>query len=184
MRTFRAFITRRHLAAAALTGIASAAATTLVPAARADQAGQADQAARAGHGDPAARLSRARLERNKRTAVAFYDLAFNKKRPREAVERYAGPVYIQHNPLFADGTDAFIAAVTAFTEQNPQLHVDIRTVIAEGDRVLTHSLLTLSPADRGTVAADIFRLERGRIVEHWDVVQPFPETSVNDHPMF
>jgi predicted SnoaL-like aldol condensation-catalyzing enzyme len=92
------------------------------------------------------------------------------RRPREAVERFAGPVYIQHNPLFADGTDAFIAAVTAFTEQNPQLHVDIRTVIAEGDRVLTHSLLTLSPADRGTVAADIFRLDRCRIVEHWDVV--------------
>jgi predicted SnoaL-like aldol condensation-catalyzing enzyme len=169
----RTFVTRRRLAVAALTGLAS---TALTPAA----ARAADQADR--HG--VAARSRARLERNKRTAAAFYDLAFNQKRPKEAVRRYAGPVYIQHNPLFADGTDAFIAAVTAFTEQNPQLHVDIRTVIAEGDRVLTHSLITLSPDDRGTVAADIFRLDRGRIVEHWDVVQPFPETSVNDHPMF
>jgi predicted SnoaL-like aldol condensation-catalyzing enzyme len=175
----RTFVTRRRLAVAALTGLAS---TALTPSAAraADLAGQTDQAGR----DGGAARSRARLERNKRTAVAFYDLAFNQGRPKEAVRRYAGPVYIQHNPLFADGTDAFIAAVTAFTEQNPQLHVDIRTVIAEGDRVLTHSLITLSPDDRGTVAADIFRLDRGRIVEHWDVVQPFPETSVNDHPMF
>jgi predicted SnoaL-like aldol condensation-catalyzing enzyme len=174
----RTFVTRRRLAVAALTGLAS---TALTPsAARAvDQAGRGDGGAGA-----AASRSRARLDRNKRTAVAFYDLAFNQKRPAEAVRRYAGPVYIQHNPLFADGTDAFIAAVTAFTEQNPRLHVDIRTVIAEGDRVLTHSLITLSPEDRGTVAADIFRLDRGRIVEHWDVVQPFPENSVNDHPMF
>ncbi|HEU5158226.1 MAG TPA: nuclear transport factor 2 family protein [Streptosporangiaceae bacterium] len=169
----RTFITRRRLAVATLTGLAS---TAIAPAAaRADQAGTA--------GDAASR-SRARLERNKRTVVGFYDLAFNQKRPQEAVRRFAGPMYIQHNPLFADGTDAFIAAVTAFTEQNPQLHVDIRTVIAEGDRVLTHSLITLSPDDLGLVAADIFRIERGRIVEHWDVVQPFPETSVNDHPMF
>lgn len=165
------FVTRRRLAVASLTGLA---ATVLTP-----------SAARAADRDGAAAgVSRARLERNKRTAVAFYELAFNEKRPAEAVRRYAGPVYIQHNPLFADGTDAFIAAVTAFAEQNPGLHVDIRTVIAEGDRVLTHSLITLSPDDRGTVAADIFRLHRGRVVEHWDVVQPFPETSVNDHPMF
>jgi predicted SnoaL-like aldol condensation-catalyzing enzyme len=167
----RTFVTRRRLAVAALTGLAS---TALTP----------STATAADRDGAAASRSRARLERNKRTAVAFYELAFNEKRPAEAVRRYAGPIYIQHNPLFADGTDAFIAAVTAFTEQNPQLHVDIRTVIAEGDRVLTHSLITLSPDDLGTVAADIFRLDRGRIVEHWDVVQPFPETSVNDHPMF
>jgi predicted SnoaL-like aldol condensation-catalyzing enzyme len=179
MRTFRTYITRRRLAVAALTGVAS---TALAPAtARADQAGRDGTGHGAANGTA---HGRARLERNKRIAVAFYDLAFNQKRPREAVERFAGPVYIQHNPLFADGTDAFIAAVTAFTEQNPQLHVDIRTVIAEGDRVLTHSLVTLSPTDRGTVAADIFRLDRGRVVEHWDVLQAFPETSVNDHPMF
>jgi predicted SnoaL-like aldol condensation-catalyzing enzyme len=70
------------------------------------------------------------------------------------------------------------------TRRTRKLHVDIRTVIAEGDRVPTHSLVTLSPADRGTVGADIFRLDRGRVVEHWDVMQAFPETSVNDHPMF
>lgn len=165
----RTFITRRRLGVAALTGLAT---TALAPAtARADEAGHADHGA-------------AHLRRNKQTVVEFYTLAFNGKRPAEAVRRYVGPVYIQHNPLFADGPDAFIAAVTAFTTDNPQVNVDIRTVFAEGDRVLTHSLLTLNPTDRGTVAADIFRLDRGKIVEHWDVVQPFPETSANPHPMF
>jgi predicted SnoaL-like aldol condensation-catalyzing enzyme len=165
----RTFITRRRLGLAALGGLATAA---LAPdAAYAEGSG--------GH-------SRAQLRRNKRNVVAFYELAFNEGRPEEAVARYAGPEYIQHNPLFADGTEAFIEAVTALTEANPEVHVDIRTVFAEGDRVLTHSLLTLNPDDLGLVAADIFRIDRhtGRIVEHWDVVQPFPTESVNDHPMF
>ncbi|HEY7484949.1 MAG TPA: ester cyclase [Streptosporangiaceae bacterium] len=167
----RTFITRRRLGVAALTGLAT---TAFAPAtARADQG-------HAGHGDH----GDARLRHNKQSVVGFYTLAFNGKQPAKAVERYVGPVYIQHNPLFADGPEAFIAAVTDFTTQFPQVHVDIRTVIAEGDRVVTHSLLTLDPSDRGTVAADIFRLDRGKIVEHWDVVQPFPETSVNPHPMF
>jgi predicted SnoaL-like aldol condensation-catalyzing enzyme len=158
----REFITRRRVGLAAMGGVTTALLTPGI--ARADGQGQ--------------------LRRNKQTAVAFYDLAFNQKRPREAVERYLGPVYIQHNPLFADGAEAFINAVTAFTAANPQLHVDIRTVLADADRVMTHSLITLNPNDRGVVAMDMFRLERGKIVEHWDVVQPFPESSVNDHPMF
>ena len=125
------------------------------------------------------------LERNKRTVVAFYTTAFNEAKPRLAVERYLGPVYIQHNPLAADGAEAFIAFVEAFTASNPQLHVDIKRVIAECDLVVTHSHLTLSPSDRGSAVMDIFRLnERGRVVEHWDVIQPVPETSANDNGMF
>jgi predicted SnoaL-like aldol condensation-catalyzing enzyme len=50
--------------------------------------------------------------------------------------------------------------------------------------VVTHSLHKTSPEDRGTAAADIFRLEEGKVVEHWDVLQPVPESAANDHPMF
>jgi predicted SnoaL-like aldol condensation-catalyzing enzyme len=159
----REFLTRRRLGLAAMGGVTAALLSPGIA--------QADGA----HGQ---------LRRNKRIAVAFYDLAFNRKDPVEAVRRYMGPVYIQHNPLFADGAEAFINAVTAFTQANPRLRVDIRTVLADADRVITHSLITLNPDDLGVVAMDMFRLERGRIVEHWDVVQPFPEESVNDHPMF
>jgi predicted SnoaL-like aldol condensation-catalyzing enzyme len=74
--------------------------------------------------------------------------------------------------------------VQGFAEQFPQMSVDIKRAVAEGDLVVTHSLLKTSPEDRGTAAADIFRLEDGKVVEHWDVVQPVPESAANDHPMF
>jgi predicted SnoaL-like aldol condensation-catalyzing enzyme len=124
-------------------------------------------------------------ERNKQNVIGFYTLAFNEKKPEEAVERYIGSEYIQHNPQAPDGADAFIQFVKAFTGQFPELTVEIKRAIGEGDLVVTHGLLKTSPDDRGTAAADIFRLDaNGKIVEHWDVLQPMPETSANDHPMF
>jgi len=120
------------------------------------------------------------LERNKQTVVEYYELAFNGKQPEQAVEKYVGPEYIQHNPQAPDGPEAFIAFVKAF----PEASVDIRSVFADGDIVITHSLLKFTPGDRGTVAVDLFRLEDGKVVEHWDVLQPFPEESANPHPMF
>ena len=69
-------------------------------------------------------------------------------------------------------------------EQFPQMSLNIKRAVAEGDLVVTHSLLKTSTEDRGTAAADIFRLEEGKVVEHWDVLQPVPESAANDHPMF
>ena len=124
------------------------------------------------------------LEENKQTVRAFYDLAFNQKEPEEAVARYVGSTYIQHNPMAGDGPQPFIEFVRAYTGQFPERRVDIKRVIAEGDLVVTHSLLKTSPEDRGTAAADIFRLEDGKVVEHWDVLQAVPETAANDNTMF
>jgi predicted SnoaL-like aldol condensation-catalyzing enzyme len=124
------------------------------------------------------------MERNKQIVVEFYELAFNAKQPRQAVERYVGPQYIQHNPQAPDGAEAFVGFVTQFAEQFPELSIEIKRVVGEGDIVVTHGLIKASGEDPGTVAADFFRLQDGKIVEHWDVVQPFPETSANDHPMF
>jgi predicted SnoaL-like aldol condensation-catalyzing enzyme len=136
------------------------------------------------HGSHGA-CSPAQVQRNKATVVAYYTTAFNDKKPEEAVAKYGGPVYIQHNPLAADGFEAFIGFVKAFTTQFPQLHVDIKRVIGECNLVVTHSHITTSPEDRGQAVADIFRLNRqGKVVEHWDVIQPVPETSANDNTMF
>ncbi len=136
-------------------------------------------------GDRGACAHGQQLERNKATVVAYYTTAFNDQKPEEAVAKYGGPVYIQHNPQAADGFQAFIDFVHFFTTQNPQLHVDIKRVIAECDLVVTHSHLTLNPNDRGSAVADIFRLNReGKVVEHWDVIQAIPETSANDNTMF
>jgi predicted SnoaL-like aldol condensation-catalyzing enzyme len=121
---------------------------------------------------------------NKQTVIAYLNTAFNDKQPAEAVEKYGGSYYIQHNPQAPDGFDAFIQFVEGFVEQFPQLSFDIKRAIAEDDLVVTHSLLKSSPVDRGTAVADIFRLEDGKVVKHWDVVQPVPESAANDHPMF
>jgi predicted SnoaL-like aldol condensation-catalyzing enzyme len=119
-----------------------------------------------------------------RTVLAFYALAFNQGNPREAVARHVGPVYTQHNPLAPDGAAAFIQFVEGFRAQFPQLRVEVKRTVAEGDLVVTHAHLTLGPADRGSAVMDIFRFDRGKIVEHWDVGQPVPETAANDNTMF
>jgi predicted SnoaL-like aldol condensation-catalyzing enzyme len=123
-------------------------------------------------------------EQNKQTVIAFYERAFNDHEPVDAVERYVGSQYIQHNPQAADGPEAFVQFVKWFTGQFPDLKVEIKRAIAEGDLVVTHSLLKTSTDDRGTAAADIFRLEDGKVVEHWDVLQAVPEESANDNTMF
>jgi predicted SnoaL-like aldol condensation-catalyzing enzyme len=124
------------------------------------------------------------LDANKETVTSFYKLAFNDHKPAAAVEKYIGGSYIQHNPMVADGSLPFIDFVNGYVQKFPHLKVDIKRVIAEGDLVVTHVLITTDEKDRGTVAMDIFRLESGKIVEHWDVVQPMPENPANKNGMF
>src|SRR5262245_15342573 len=93
------------------------------------------------------------LEANKRNVVEFYELAFNGKQPEQAVERYVGSRYIQHNPQAPDGPEAFIGFVRAF----PDISVDIRRIFADGDIVITHGVVKFTTDDAGTVAVDFFR---------------------------
>jgi predicted SnoaL-like aldol condensation-catalyzing enzyme len=128
--------------------------------------------------------SMADLERNKQTVIAFYTRAFNDHKPADAVTKYVGSQYIQHNPDTRNGAEAFIQSATAFIGKFPQVSVEIKRVIAEGELVVTHDLVRMSPEDRGMAGADIFRLRDGKIVEHWDVRQPIPEKAANDNTMF
>lgn len=125
-----------------------------------------------------------KLEHNKDTVLAFYRMAFNDHKPEEAVAKYVGDRYTQHNPLAADGKQAFIDFVNAFAKANPELHVEVKRVVAEGDLVAVHVHITLNKDDRGMAAIDFFRLEDGKVVEHWDAVQPVPEKAANSNGMF
>jgi len=124
------------------------------------------------------------LENNKQAVVGFYTRAFNDHEPADAVARYVGSQYIQHNPDTPDGAEAFVKSTVALIARHPTLRVDIKRVIAEGDLVAAHNLVTASPESRGMAGIDLFRLEEGKIVEHWDVRQPVPETAANNNTMF
>jgi predicted SnoaL-like aldol condensation-catalyzing enzyme len=120
----------------------------------------------------------------KSVVVEFYRMAFVQHRVREAFDRYVGPTYTQHNPGAPDGAAVAIQFLSARFEKTPQATSEIKRVIAEDDLVAVHVLSTDGPGDRGRAIVDIFRVANGKIVEHWDVIQPVPETAANPNTMF
>jgi len=124
------------------------------------------------------------LSNNKKNAVEFYDLMFNQCQPREAIDKYAGQVYIQHNPHVADGKEAFVEYFIRMAKEYPGKKVIFKKIIAEDHFVVLHCQ-QLWPGDDEYAGIDIFRFDdHGKIVEHWDVLQIVPVESKNNNTMF
>ena len=124
-------------------------------------------------------------ETNKDIAVAFYKKALFEGRVEDAFRLYAGAPYRQHNPLIEDGMEGVKKFVAWVMANHPDARCEIKRVFADGDHVILHSHWHgLSDNPRGEAVVDIFRLEDAKAVEHWDVIQPIPETSANANTMF
>lgn len=123
-------------------------------------------------------------EANKKIVTDFYEGVFLKHQVQEYSDRYIGNQYIQHNPHVPDGKAPFVNYFTGYFKENPQAKNVIKRVIAEGDLVVLHVHSSQNAQDHGEAIVDIFRVENGKIVEHWDVQQSIPEQSANTNTMF
>jgi predicted SnoaL-like aldol condensation-catalyzing enzyme len=123
------------------------------------------------------------MEQNKAAVLAFYEAGLNQK-DFAAARAYLGATYTQHNPRAADGVDGFQAYVNYLRAYTPDSHSDIKRVFVDGDFVILHVHKVVHAGERGSAIVDIFRLQKGKIVEHWDVTQDVPEKTASGNPMF
>jgi predicted SnoaL-like aldol condensation-catalyzing enzyme len=132
---------------------------------------------------PALAAGSAQLEANKKNVVEFYDKAINQK-DFEAASKYLGSRYTQHNPTAPDGPEGLKGFLAFLKGKFPQSRSEIKRVFADGDYVILHVHAVREPGTRGRAIVDIFKLENGKIVEHWDVAQDVPEKAANNNGMF
>ena len=120
---------------------------------------------------------------NKNAAVSFLKLASSGK-VQEAYSKFVAKEFRHHNPFFEGSAESLQTGMEANALQNPQKVLDVKRVIAQGELVAVHFHVQQKPGDRGAAVVHIFRFEKGRIVELWDLGQPVPEESPNQFGMF
>jgi len=123
------------------------------------------------------------LEANKKMVAAFEDAALNQK-DFDAASKYLGPRYTQHNPNAADGPEGLKGYIAFLKDKFPSNHSEIKHIFADGDYVIVHDHAVREAGTRGFAIVNIYKLESGKVVEHWDVIQPIPEKAANDNGMF
>ena len=125
----------------------------------------------------------AQQEANRKAVLEFYEKGINQK-DADAAIAYMGNRYVQHNPNAADGPEGFRKFIAFLREKFPNSRSEIKRSFVDGDYVIVHVHAVREPGTRGVAIIDIFKLENGKIVEHWDVAQPVPENSANNNTMF
>jgi len=131
----------------------------------------------------AAAAADAQQEANRKIVLDFYEKGLNQK-DADAAIAYMGNRYVQHNPNAADGPEGFRKFIAFLREKFPNSRSEIKRSFVDGDYVILHVHAVREPGTRGSAIVDIFKLESGKIVEHWDVVQPIPENPANSNTMF
>lgn len=131
----------------------------------------------------AANTDKNQKEENRRIVLDFYDKAINQKNADAAIA-HIGNRYVQHNPNAADGPEGLRDYIAFLREKFPESRSEIKNVFVDGDHVILHVHAVRVPGERGSAIVDIFKLEDGKVVEHWDVIQPIPEKAANSNTMF
>lgn len=122
-------------------------------------------------------------ERNRAVVQDFARIFYADRDVERAFLKHVVPDYIQHNPGIADGRQAAIDALKPMFSR-PSAQFDVKRIIVDGDMAVVHLFGRGDPSTPGAAVADIYRLKDGKIVEHWDILQPMPAKSANPHPMF
>lgn len=130
-------------------------------------------------------------ERNKAVVLRYMQEVVN-GRNLDLLDEIMAEDWVAHNPGEQNGRENLKKFFAGMFAQYPEVYADVKRIVAEGNLVFVQSHYTGRKQDRGDdwapgsgAAADIFRLEDGVIVKHWDVLQrPIPEKSVNGNSMF
>ena len=120
-------------------------------------------------------------------ADQFIEVFYRQNRLVDAFRGWVHPDYIQHDPNSGTGREATIEALKAHMQRSPNMSHDIKRVIYGDDgTICVHYHFKHAPDQRGLAVVDLFRIENGYLVEHWDIIQPIPEpeTFKNDNGMF
>ncbi|HVD22163.1 MAG TPA: nuclear transport factor 2 family protein [Lapillicoccus sp.] len=120
---------------------------------------------------------------NRASFEQFVDIFYRRKRVGEAFAFLVSDAYRQHNPTIPDGPAAAVEALTPKFDGSPDARFEVQRSLVDGDLAMVH-VRASRPGSPDAAVADIYRFENGRIVEHWDVLQPVPADPVHDHPMF
>jgi predicted SnoaL-like aldol condensation-catalyzing enzyme len=125
------------------------------------------------------------VDSNRRVVLAFYNEALVSRHVRGSFERYVSPAFIEHKPDVVGGTrEETIVFLGGLIKELPEARWEVIRTIAEGEFVFLHARFTPSPGTPPYSIADIFRLQNGLIVEHWDAVGRPPEHQRNPNPRF
>jgi len=127
-------------------------------------------------------MSRTTPEQNKALVLEAFDTLFN-KRDYATAEKFWSPNYIQHSAHIAPGRDGLFNLVRSLPDT---LKYENQLIVAEGNYVIAHGRFSGMGRPAAWVAADIVRVEDGKLAEHWDVLQDeaTKAQSVSGLPMF
>ena len=127
--------------------------------------------------------SLAQEEKNRALVLYFSEQVFNQHN-FDVAEKLLAENYIQHNPRIPDGRAGFIAAFKRISAANPAQHSEVIRTATDGDLVFVHVHSTDGTPKNDLAIVNIFRVENGKIAEHWDVIQPVVADTANGHTMF